>query len=330
VVERLFSRALFPVVQSHVTGASNLLPVAVLDLLLVALLGLLLWLVLVTVRTARPRGWRSAMGNLVLSLATISAGAYLAFLMLWGLNYRRVPLIEQLRFTPADVTTRAAIALADRSVSELNRHFEPAREGGDTLAGNIDDDLAAAFAVTLETLGTSRPAQPARPKRSILDPYFRAVGVDGMTDPFFLETLVVSTLLPVEQPIVVAHEWAHLAGYANEGEANFIGWLTCMNGAQRHRYSAWLFLYSQLTGSLSRADRQAVEQRLAAGPRSDLRDVAERLRRDRSPAASRAGWLAYDQYLKANRVEAGTASYAEVVSLVLGTEFNTEWRPRMR
>ena len=40
-----------------------------------------------------------------------------------------------------------------------------------------------------------------------------------------------------------------------------------------------------------------------------------------SPRISGAGWQVYDQYLKANRVEAGTRSYAEVIQLVVGTDF---------
>jgi hypothetical protein len=58
---------------------------------------------------------------------------------------------------------------------------------------------------------------------------------------------------------------------------------------------------------------------LIDGPRADLRAIAARLARDVSPKVSAAGWRVYDQYLKANRVEAGTASYAQVVRLVLGT-----------
>jgi hypothetical protein len=33
-----------------------------------------------------------------------------------------------------------------------------------------------------------------------------------MTDPFLLETLLASNLLPFEVPAVIAHEWGHLAG----------------------------------------------------------------------------------------------------------------------
>jgi hypothetical protein len=80
-----------------------------------------------------------------------------------------------------------------------------------------------------------------------------------------------------------------------------------------------LFLYEQLTSDLSRRDRDDVISRLAAGPRADLGAVAARLARDVRPQVSAAGWRVYDKYLKANRVEAGAASYEQVVRLVLGT-----------
>ena len=44
-----------------------------------------------------------------------------------------------------------------------------------------------------------------------------------------------------------------------------------------------------------------------------------RYAREVSPRVSTAGWRVYDSYLKANRVAAGTASYDEVIRLVLGT-----------
>src|SRR5205085_6839607 len=142
-------------------------------------------------------------------------------------------------------------------------------------------------------------------------------GVDGMTDPFFLETLVAASLLPFERPFVVAHEWSHLAGFAHEGDANFVGWLACMRAGPPAQYSGWLFLYSQLAQSIGRR-AAPIAQRLAAGPRADLRAINERLARQVSPRVAAAGWGAYDAYLKANRIEAGTHSYAEVVRLALG------------
>jgi hypothetical protein len=151
-----------------------------------------------------------------------------------------------------------------------------------------------------------------------------------MTDPFFLETLVASDVLPFEQPHVIAHEWSHLAGIADEGEANFVGWLACVHGAPAHRYSGWLFLYQQMLPSLARSDRATIAAALAAGPRADLEASRERYLRNVNPRVSWAGWRMYDSYLRANRVESGAASYAEVVQLVLGVEFAGDWQPVKR
>jgi hypothetical protein len=49
-----------------------------------------------------------------------------------------------------------------------------------------------------------------------------------------------------------------------------------------------------------------------------------------NPQVSAAGWRVYDQYLKANKVEAGAASYAEVVRLILGTTFDDDWKPQLK
>ena len=60
-----------------------------------------------------------------------------------------------------------------------------------------------------------------------------------MTVPVFLEIILNPDLLPVEQPSVLAHEWAHLGGYADESEANFIAWIACVrSGDPAAQYSA--------------------------------------------------------------------------------------------
>ena len=126
----------------------------------------------------------------------------------------------------------------------------------------------------------------------------------------------------------MAHEWGHLAGFADESEANFIGWLACVHGTPALQYSGWLFLYGELARGLTAQDRAEAGARLTAGPQEDLGAIAARIRRDVKPVVFAGAWRTYDRYLKANRVEAGTASYAQVVQLVLGTRFSADWRPR--
>jgi hypothetical protein len=322
LVERAYSTGVYPPVQRALTAVSNQVALALFD----AVLGIVLvaWIgptLVDALRVRRLGGWRVA-GRAGLRTATIASVMYLAFLTAWGFNYRRVPIVEKVRFDDRAITVHAARELAVRSARELNALFERrSADAEDTAAvtQSVDASLAPAFSSALEAIG-SPAARPARPKRTLLDPYFRSAGVDGMTDPFFLETLVASDLLPVERPFVVAHEWSHLGGFADEGEANFIGWLTCLRGSAAVQYSGWLFLYREVVSGLPARDRDVVARELASGPRADLEAIAARLRRHIKPRVAAAGWKVYDAYLKANRIDAGAASYAEVVRLVLGTK----------
>jgi hypothetical protein len=248
----------------------------------------------------------------------------------WGLNYQREPLRAQLDYREDRISRDALRELAIRTVSSLNVLYKDAHAAGWPELSALPAYLAPAFASAQADLAMTWQAHPGRPKRSVLNFYFTRVSIDGMTDPFFLETLANQSLLPFEKPATVAHEWSHLAGYADESEANFVGWLVCMRGSASAQYSAWLSLYGTVIGSLPRTDREEISRALEQGPRDDLRAIAERVERQRLPIASRAGYAMYDRFLKANRVEAGVRSYAEVIRLLLGTKFNADGSPVLR
>ena len=320
VVERVYSTGAYPIFQRTLTPISNRAPFAMIDLLIA---GGVVWFVFLglAVRRLFRRGEKRRVQRVIVCAVLPAAALYLAFLALWGFNYRRLPLEDKLAFDAAAVTPQGARSLAEAAVSRANALHDEAHAVG---WGDEGLRLEVAFARAERDAGVSGTTVPGRPRRTLLDWYFRSAAVAGMTDPFFLETLVASDLLPFERPFVIAHEWSHLAGFADEGEANFIGWLTCVRGTVPAQYSGWLSLYAELTGSLSRRDRQEVAARFAAGPREDLRALADRLARNVNPTVSTAGWHVYDRYLKANRVEDGAASYARVVRLALGTELGRQ------
>jgi hypothetical protein len=151
-----------------------------------------------------------------------------------------------------------------------------------------------------------------------------------MVNPFALEVLANPDLLPYERPFVAAHEWAHLAGYADESEANFVGWLTCVRADPPSQYSGWLSLYWQIAGELGAAERMRLWDALQAGPRADVQAIVERLRRGQLPLLRNASWRVYDQYLRANRVEEGIRSYGQVITLLLRARFEDGWVPVRR
>jgi hypothetical protein len=298
------------------TAASNLVPIPLLDVLIgVVTVG---FLALAWRDLRSNAGIASRALRIVSRLVVVASISYLAFLAAWGLNYRRVPLAEALPFDSGRVTTDAAKRAAALAVDRVNALHDEAHAAGWPSADAIDGTLVEGLRRAVHDLGRGASIVPARPKITMLDWYFRRAAVDGMTDPFFLETLIATNVLPFERPFVVAHEWSHLAGFADEGDANFVGWLTCLRATPQARYSGWLFLYSQIAQSIGGRAAAPIAEHLADGPRADLQAIRDRVARHLNPRVAAVSWGAYDAYLKANRIEAGTDSYAQVVRLALG------------
>jgi hypothetical protein len=329
VVDAWYSRGVYGVLQPIVTSISSLLPFALLDALIG---GALLWIGLRVWRITRAGGpdRRRAIGRFALDAIAAVALVYLLFLALWGLNYRRLPVTTGLDYDAARVTQPHVDALGRRAVAELNRLHASAHAllpGVPTLAA-VRVRLAPAFADAQRQIGAAHLATPGRPKWSIVSPFFRLAGVDGMVNPLGLEVLVNPDVLPIERPFVVAHEWGHLAGWAKESEASLVGWVTCQDSDDLARYSAWLDLYLHLGRDVTPAARSAMTSALAQGPRGDLAGIAARLERVH-PSVARASWQTYDRFLKANRVPEGIRSYDEVVQLVVGTSADQSDRPAL-
>jgi hypothetical protein len=331
LVERLYSLRAYAALQRPMTALSNRVPFALLDALLVVVIGA--WLALAVRDLVRkPRaGMLGAAARIAVRTVVWASGLYVIFLLVWGLNYRRTPLLDKLPFDARAVTSDAARALALTAVDQLNGLHDAAHTAGWPAAGAIDSALAESLARADREIGGNGLVTVGRPKSTLLDWYFRRAAVDGMTDPFFLETLVSTSLLAFERPFVEAHEWSHLAGVADEGDANFLAWLTCVQARPSSaQYSGWLFLYTEVAGELRAPAREEAAARLGSGPRRDLAAIRERLARQVDRRVFAAGQRVYDQYLKANRVEAGVESYGHVVRLVLGVRFGPGWVPQGR
>jgi hypothetical protein len=301
-----------------------------LDVVVAAALCAVLVVVVRSVRLSRRKKTWKPILLICARLVSASAVVYLVFLAIWGLNYRRVPMSERLVLNRDPASTQAILELGRMAVAQLNTLHQSAHGEGWRTSPWRERRMTNAFESVLARLSDARPAVPGRLKSSLIGPYFRWASVDGMMNPFGLEALANPDLLPFEKPFVAAHEWAHLAGYADESEASFVGFLTCVRAAAPAAYSGWLFLYWQISSEVGAADRQHLASGLQTGPRQDIAAVAERVRQGQIPVVRDAGWRVYDEYLKANRVEEGVRSYGLVLTLLARARFENGWIPVRR
>ncbi len=303
LVERWYSRGLFPKI-SYVAGRfADAAPFSWLDAAIifgVVFFAAALW-------KSRLRVFGSAV-----------AVAYLVFFWTWGLNYHRVPLASKIPFDGDRISPQDMAQFARVAAGELNRiHDLVAQNSFDRaeIGGLTSRRVERVVAV----VDGQQWCSASRIKRSFFsNTWFRLAGVDGLFNPFGHEPILNTSLLPIEQPFVIAHELAHVRGYPDEGDANFIAALaTILSDDPAIQYSGWLHLWLYVRNP-------EVDSLLNDEPRSDLRKMAERVRSERVEWISNLQAVILDWYLKANSVQEGVRSYSRIAVLAVGTQEHWE------
>jgi hypothetical protein len=314
-VEALYSSGVYPGWQRAATTVTNVLPFAAFDVVLAAAVAALVGATIRVWRRAAGGRWRRA-GDALLAALAVASGLYLWFLVAWGFNYQRIPIAARVGLDRARATPDRLAAFADETVDELNRlrpiaHAQP---WPDRPA--LVETLRPAFRAALPRVGVRDDVVGGTPKWSVLQPYFRWAGIDGVTNPFLPEVVVNHDLLPMEWAFTLAHEWGHLAGLAHEAEASYAGWLACQAGTDQSRYSARLWAFGHVFAVSSRERQIELLSRLDEGPKGDLRAIARRTAQS-VRVVRRVSWATYDRYLKSNRVSEGLQSYDGAIVLIL-------------
>lgn len=92
VIDDFYSRDMYPSLQRVMTSGTNILPFALLDLLLVALAVGVLYRTYRLFHVARQRGVIDAIWEAVRRIIRTVSIFVILFLWTWGFNYRRLPL----------------------------------------------------------------------------------------------------------------------------------------------------------------------------------------------------------------------------------------------
>jgi hypothetical protein len=269
-----------------------------------------LLLVTAIVLARRARGWAHAAARL-LGLALLVAAGFEAT---WGLHGGRPSAPVRLGLVVAEegaaagsTAPRTGASAAAPSDAEAFRRMAarlPALLARDVPAGPLDE--AAAFGAVRAALRelAAGPRLPTRPKR-LPGPLLGPWGVAGVISPWTLELHVDGGLPAWSRTAVAAHELAHLAGFAGEGDAEFVGLLAALRADHPHaRYAGALRAWSWLPAPL----RDPAS--LPARARADLHALrAAQERRMEAPA--RVAWTLYDRWLRVRGQEVGTGGYAQ-------------------
>ncbi len=324
-VERFYSRGLFVMVRNLLDYSFGLLPVPAVSVLLVLLA---VWMVSKLLRGIF--GGRSAgisfwagLGRFVLRFSAICALLLFLFYFLWGFNYDRLPVETRLGLDlqPLDESAirreavRTAAALVELRAGIIGAG--PVFLAASLLPRNLEGTLRESFVRVLGRLGY--PA-PGRVRLRFFWPggLLMRLDVAGFYFPLSGEAVLPDTLCPDGLPFAAAHEMAHAYGFAEEGAANFIALLVCLDSREPIvRYSGCMGYFHYIAPELRRVSPAEYKQLFASlspGVLADLRHSYENWLRYKS-WLSDFGRSVNNLYLKSQGIREGIRSYNRLLLL---------------
>jgi hypothetical protein len=325
--DELYSRTFFPGVRNLIDLSLGLLPFPSVYLFVGLLLGLLGFFIH---KFRRKQGWKPRVYYSLQATSNGLGALVFFFLVLWGFNYQRTPIFQQLALQPKSLNLQQLeeeLLLTERLAS-----FDRGRITPDSAAIDYLMDYEALESLVrenmgehLEVLGLNFTGQP-RTKQFPPAGFMRKMGILGIYFPFTGESYIDPSLHPLEQPFTIAHEMAHSYGVTDEGEANFIAWVICTNSENPTlRYAAHLrLLRYQLADYYRMAPKGYSQwiQTLPGGLKNDLNAIREASKVHR-PISLEISRKSNDLFLKSQGVKAGVNSYQQLPMLAYA------WRQRM-
>lgn len=331
LVERLYSEGLYRAVAALFAATLGRLPLSVGEVILWSSLAVALaWILRTLGRLVRARGRRRG-AVLVAAFAgawTVAGAVYLAFVVLWGLNYRRPPYAALAGLDARPATVAELTTVCEKLVAASNRARDGLPEDASGVARLADgrrgalDRAPAGYAEAARVAPVLQGAS-ARAKPIMASTALSYLGISGIFSPFTGEANVNMTLPEPDVPFAAGHELAHAHGFAREDEANYVGYLACTRHPDADfRYSGLLAASVYAMNALARADRAGhtrLDAGRAPGVRRDLAALAAWAERYRGPA-ERVSQAVNNAYLKSQGQKEGVRSYGRMVDLLIAEE----------
>lgn len=187
---------------------------------------------------------------------------FVAFKLMWGLNYQRLPMSEATGFVDryprteelSEIGTEIANGISNSfnsipgnnpyALSTASSGVTPNDPGSDEAERQRVAEMSKVIDhsfLTLDLFNELEGWDFAPPKVLWSSRMIRLLGIRSFYLPFTGEVSVQAGLTPIDLPFAIARAKAYQRGYAREDEANFVAYLVCTNATDPlARYSGFL------------------------------------------------------------------------------------------
>ena len=276
---------------------------------------------------------------------------YAWFYIAWGLNYSQPNIYCRTGMKPVEVSEAKFREFAYRYADSINylseerrvkseeTAFDDQRESqfngmvDDGLKNRVRDAVLKGYNEIGAKEGINAPFnQHPHAKTMIFTPLSSMSGVTGSMGPFFCEFTLNGDIRPHDYPAIYAHEFAHLLGIANEGEANFYSYIVCTASSDKAvKFSGYYHIFFHVLRNVFNILGEKEGEKFLKYIRPEIIQLAKSDRQywisKRCKALDAAQDFIFDLYLRGNHVAEGRKSYSGVVALILAWESRHAKRP---
>ena len=269
---------------------------------------------------------------------------YAWFYIAWGLNYSQPNIYCRTGMKPVEVSEAKFREFAYRYADSINylseerrvkseeTAFDDQRESqfngmvDDGLKNRVRDAVLKGYNEIGAKEGINAPFnQHPHAKTMLFTPLSSMSGVTGSMGPFFCEFTLNGDIRPHDYPAIYAHEFAHLLGIANEGEANFYSYIVCTASSDKAvKFSGYYHIFFHVLRNVFDILGEKEGEKFLKYIRPEIIQLAKSDRNywlsKRCKALDAAQDFIFDLYLRGNHVAEGRKSYSGVVGLILAWE----------
>ncbi len=252
---------------------------------------------------------------------------YAWFYIAWGLNYSQPNIYCRTGMKPVEVSEAKFREFAYRyadSINSLSEEFNGMVDDG--LKNRVRDTVLKSYNEIGAKEGINAPFnQHPHAKTMLFTPLSSMSGVTGSMGPFFCEFTLNGDIRPHDYPAIYAHEFAHLLGIANEGEANFYSYIVCTASSDKAvKFSGYYHIFFHVLRNVFDILGEKEGEKFLKYIRPEIIQLAKSDRNywlsKRCKVLDAAQDFIFDLYLRGNHVAEGRKSYSGVVGLILAWE----------
>lgn len=314
LVQKYYSTGIYPYISSSLRFISSIFPFAIGDIVYALLIGFVLYRIIRFFKKKKSlkREHRIIVPLQVLNFFLI---LYIIFKIVWGLNYSRPSVSEELGIGNEKYSVKELVLLGDYFVKKTNALKLKQIKIPAYSINDLETNSTRAYHLMENKNSLFRYSNPCL--KAVLNSWIISkVGIEGYYAPLTGEANMNMNLPNFVKPYVSCHEIAHQLGISYEDEANLLGYLTASNSPDvNYQYSANYEMLRYILFEIrmkSPDDYKILHDKLSAGVLTDFKIEKEFWRKYNGDMF---GYMdaAFDSFLKLNNQKKGIDSYQDIV-----------------